>query len=252
MGHSFELDKFRVGGRVRVQVHCTCLLSNTIDLCLDHRCANTCGSRENALFQARSKRQLQAKLNLPRRAGTEDLAEVWREGETAWRVEVWCVDEKLERVAVKLFGAGFRGDADERRSLAAKLSRVSRLLNLELLNRIHRRIDDEIVEILVRDFHAVDEIDVVTAALTGHVHQIAGLLKCAAACPAWWFDDAFAEQRELNKLPAVERQFGDAPAFDDVADFARRRLQQLLAHRDGFGNVDISRFKFQIHVEKAS
>lgn len=50
---------------------------------------------------AKSERQFQAKLNLPRGAGAEDLAKVWREGEAVGYVEIWGVEE-IENLRAKL------------------------------------------------------------------------------------------------------------------------------------------------------
>ena len=39
-------------------------------------------------------------------------------------------------------------------------------LNLELLNRVYRRIDNQIVEVLVRHLYAVEQVNIMSAALT--------------------------------------------------------------------------------------
>lgn len=59
---------------------------------------------------------------------------------------------------MKFFGAGFGGDVDQRGRFAAELGSVTRFLNLELLNGVDRRVDDQIVEILVGDFYTIDEV----------------------------------------------------------------------------------------------
>ena len=107
----------------------------------------------------------------------------------------------MEAVAARL-----RDDVDERGGLAAELRRIHRLLNLELLNRVDRRADDEVVEVLVGDLHAVDQVDVVAAALAVDVRQRAGLAERRTARAAGRNRDAVGQLRQLDELPAVERQ----------------------------------------------
>src|SRR6476620_2246273 len=77
-----------------------------------------------------------------------------RRNRLAWIVEkvssVKCiVAHELQRAAVKLIAARLGHDVDEGRCLAAKLRGVHRFLNLELLNRIDRRAEHEVIEELV-------------------------------------------------------------------------------------------------------
>src|SRR6185295_10734295 len=95
--------------------------------------------------------------------------------EVVVRVEP-VVAQKLERASVKGVRSGAGGDIDQRRGLAAELRRVLRLLDLEFLDRIHRRVDDEVVEELVGDRNAVEKVDVVTRALAANVGKRSGLL----------------------------------------------------------------------------
>ena len=76
---------------------------------------------------------------------------------------------------------GLRGDVDESRCLTTELRRILRFLDLEFLYRIDRWTDVQIVEVFVGDFDAIEKIDVVTAALSGDVDDIAGLLQCRSA-----------------------------------------------------------------------
>ena len=78
----------------------------------------------------------------------------------------------------------------KRRCLAAELGRVLGLLDLELLDRLDRRIDDEIVEQLVGHLDAVEQVDVVTGTLPAHVGQWSGLLQRVSARAAGRKNDA--------------------------------------------------------------
>ena len=122
--------------------------------------------------------------------------------------------------------AGLRGDVDQRRRLAAELRRIHRLLDLELLDRIDRRVDDEIVEQLVGHLGAVEQIDVVPGSLAADVRQRARLLQRLAARSARRHDHRIAQLRESQKVSAVERKLNDLAVLDDVADFGVRRLEE--------------------------
>ena len=76
---------------------------------------------------------------------------------------------KFEQAAVHDVAAGLCGDIDKRRRFAAEFRRIHRFLDLELLDRIDGRIDDQVVEELVGDFGAVQQIDVVAGALSADV-----------------------------------------------------------------------------------
>ena len=75
----------------------------------------------------------------------------------------------------------FVTDVDEGRRLAAELRRIHRLLDLELLDRIDRRVEHEVVEQLVGHLRAVHQVDVVARALAADVRELAGLAERAAA-----------------------------------------------------------------------
>ena len=127
--------------------------------------------------------------------------------------------------------AGARRDVDQRRRLAAELRRVLRLLDLEFLDRVDRRIDDEVVEQLVGHLDAVEQVDVVTRALAADVGQRPGLLQRVAARAAGRNDDGVAQLREREEVAAVQRELHDLAVLDDVADLGVRRLQQRRRRR---------------------
>ena len=104
-----------------------------------------------------------AELVLPERR--QRLA---RRLEVVRRVE-GVVAVELEQAAAEQVGAGLGRDVDQRRRLAAELRRIHRLLDLELLDRIDRRIDHQVVEELVGDLGAVEQIDVVPGSLAADV-----------------------------------------------------------------------------------
>ncbi len=131
------------------------------------------------------------------------------------------IPEKFKEAPVIVIGAGSGGDVDQRRSLAAEFGGVHGFLNFEFLNGIHRRADDQIVEVFVRHLDSIEQVDVMTAPLAAHVHQISSLLQGCAARPPWRFDDAFAEQGQLQKLPTIQGQTDNALMLDDLAHFGR-------------------------------
>ena len=139
------------------------------------------------------------------------------------------VPEELEQRAAQRIRAGARGDVDQRRRLAAELRRILRLLDLEFLNRVDRRIDDEVVEQLVGHLHAVEHVDVVTGALPADVRQRTRLLQCVTARAARRDDDRVAQLREREEVAAIEWKLHDLLVLDDVADLRVGRLQQRVS-----------------------
>ena len=83
-----------------------------------------------------------------------------------------------------------------------------------------------LLKILVGHLHAVDQVDVVAAALAVDVGQRPGLPERGAARAAGRNRHAVGQLRQLDELPAVERQLLDLAVVDDVADFGVGRLQQ--------------------------
>jgi hypothetical protein len=75
--------------------------------------------------------------------------------EEVMRVEL-VVPEELEHAPAHAIRAGTRRNVDERRGLASELCRILRLLDLEFLDRIDRRVDHEVVEQFVGDLCAVE------------------------------------------------------------------------------------------------
>ena len=114
-----------------------------------------------------------------------------------------AVPDELQRTAAEPIGARLRDDVDQRGRLAAKLGGIHRLLNLEFLNRVDRRADDEIVEVLVGDFHPVDEVDVVAA--SGRTRwATARLSERGAARSAWRNRDTVGELGQVDELASVD------------------------------------------------
>ena len=85
-------------------------------------------------------------------------------------------DGTRSRLPWNALRAGLGRDVDQRRRLAAELRRVHRLLDLELLDRVDRRVDHQVVEQLVGDLGAVEQVDVVA--------RSAGRRRWAAGRPA--------------------------------------------------------------------
>ena len=121
-------------------------------------------------------------------------------------------------------GTGPGRDVNERRCLPAEFRRVHRLLNFEFLDGVYRRIDHQIVEQLVGDFDAIEQVYVVTRSLPSHVGHRAGLLKRVSTCAARRQNDAVAQLRKREEVSLVQRNLHDLAILDNVADFRRRRL----------------------------
>ena len=163
--------------------------------------------------------------------------------EVVGRVER-VVAVELEEAAADGVRAGARHHVDQRRRLAAELRRVHRLLNLELFDRVDRRIDHQVVEQFVRDLGAVEQVDVVARALAADVGQRARLLQRFASCAARRDDDGVAQLRQRQQVAAVDRQLDDLAVLDDVADLGGRRLQE------GRVGLDLHRFRDPEHPER--
>jgi hypothetical protein len=133
---------------------------------------------------------------------------------------------ELEQAASKRVGARPGRDVDQRRRLAAEFRGIHRLLDLELLDRVDRGIDHQVVEQLVGDLSAVQQIDVVTRSLPTDVGQRARLLQGFPTRPARRNDHGIAQLGEAEKIAAVERELHDFAVLDDVADLRSRHLQQ--------------------------
>lgn len=140
---------------------------------------------------------------------------------------------ELEQTAVHDVAAGLGGHIDQGRRLSAELRRVHRFLDFELLNRIDGRIDHQVIEKLVPNLGAVEQIDVVARSLPANIGQGTRLLQRVAARAARRKDDRIAE-RQGKKVPSVQRKLHDLAVLNDVAEFRGRRLQQRRS--DGHGH----------------
>ena len=145
--------------------------------------------------------------------------------EVVVRVEP-LVAHELEQAPVERVCAGPGRHVDQGRRLPAELGRVHRLLDLELLNGVDRRVDDEVVEELVGDLEPVQHVDVVPGALSPDVGQRTGLLEGAAPGAAGGNHHRVAQLGELQELPSVQGDLLDLPGLDDVADLGRGGLEQ--------------------------
>ena len=77
------------------------------------------------------------------------------------RVEL-VVSKNSNRLPRTLFAPARVATLISADALPPNSAAILRLLNLEFLDRIDRRVDDEIVEQLVGHLHAVEQVDVVT------------------------------------------------------------------------------------------
>jgi hypothetical protein len=147
-----------------------------------------------------------------------------------------AVAHELDRRPVKDIGARLRRDVDQRRRLPTEFGWILRFLNLELLNRVRRQADHHVIEVLVGDLHPIKEVDVVATSLAGDVEERARLLQCGAACAAGRHHNVVGELRELEELPAVQRQPRNPGIGDDVGNLGVCRLKRrnFCHYRHGF------------------
>ena len=148
---------------------------------LDHRSAQA--SAELVLAERRDRRRLRIEKIL--------------------RVEN-IVAHELEQAAVELIRSGLGDDIDHRAGLASELGSIGRLLNVEFADGFDGGSDHHVVEMLVGHGRAIDQIQVVSAALPQDVDQRSGLLHGVAASPAGGPHHAFAQHRQVQKLPALQ------------------------------------------------
>ena len=136
---------------------------------------------------------------------------------------------EFEAGAVEAVGARFRDHVHLAR-LAAEFRGVDAGLDLELLERVDRGEKDVGVEVDVGVVDAVERVEVELAALARNRQLLGG---ARAALPGARLPgagelgaDVRAERDELEIVPAVQRQFDDAPVLDHRADGGIRRLDQ--------------------------
>jgi hypothetical protein len=123
-----------------------------------------------------------------------------------------------------------------------------RLLNLELLDRVDRRVDHEVVEQFVGDLEAIEQVDVVARSLAADVWQWARLLQRVAARAARRQYDAIAELCKGQKVPAVQWNLNDLAILDDVADLRIRAEQRRIAG-DNHILADTARLELEVDGE---
>ena len=66
---------------------------------------------------------------------------------------------------METIAAGFGDDVDDAARFSAKFRVVGGLIDVHFLDVVHRRAQNQVVESLVRDGHAIDEVQVMPAAL---------------------------------------------------------------------------------------
>src|SRR5262249_42176021 len=94
------------------------------------------------------------------------------------RIEI-IIAHKLEGLAVKLIAAGARGDVDDGPGVAPVFGAVSRIVDLELLHSVDRRLERDLVLNHVVEVDAVDhEVD--------RVFTISRRVEGERALPAQW------------------------------------------------------------------
>ncbi len=133
---------------------------------------------------------------------------------------------ELEHAPPEHIRAGARGHIDESRRLPAEFSRVHRFLNAELLNRVDRRIDHEIIEELIRDLRAVQKVNVVTRSLPTDVRQRPGLLQRFASRASRRNHHRIAQLGQGKEAPSIQRDLHYFAILDNIAYLGGRRLEQ--------------------------
>ena len=97
-------------------------------------------------------------------------------------------------------------------------------MDLEFLNGIDRRVDDQVVKQLVGHLEPIEHIDVVTSALAADVGQWARLLQCATPGPVRRNHHRIAQLSKSQKLSPVERDLLDLAGLNDVTNLGRGHL----------------------------
>ena len=168
--------------------------------------------------------------------------------EVAARVEL-LVPQEFEGTAAQRVRPRPGGHVDQRRGLAAELRGVLRLLDLELLHRLRRRVDHQVVEQLVGHLDAVQQVDVVARALAADVGQGTGLLQGFAAGPARRQDHGVAQQGQPDDVAGIQRHPQDLLVRHDVADLGARHLKQLGVARNRHRLVESSELEHEIQLQ---
>ncbi len=146
------------------------------------------------------------------------------------------IPEKFEDAAVHLVGTRLDGRVHDRARTAAVLRRVRVGLDLELLQRFDRRLDELNVftaeGIRIRDVvDPIEQKDVVERAVAVDVQHAFEIHARQPRC-AW--KDARGEQRELVVVATVQRQIENLSFVDHQASRRCLRFQ----HRCGAGHLD--------------
>ena len=145
------------------------------------------------------------------------------------------VSQKFIGAPVITVRSRFRYHVDYRAGFSAKFRFVVCLVDNEFLGGVRRRIEDDVVVILVGDIGPIHEKEIVASPLPQHVDQRPGLLQGIPARAARRIDDAFAQQCQLQKLPVLQRQIHDFVVLDHVLNGNRLSLQLFRTGFDGNG-----------------
>src|SRR5262245_28489372 len=99
------------------------------------------------------------------------------------------VPQKFKERPVNLICSRFGRHVHKSGCLAAEFCRVLGFLDLEFFYGVDGRTYNQVVEILVRYLNAVEQINIVTAALTCNVNDVSGLLHGRTASARRRFDN---------------------------------------------------------------
>ena len=142
---------------------------------------------------------------------------------------------------MEIVGAAFRGHLDDTAAGPSELGGVVADGHVELLHRLHRRVEDERghteVEVLRRA--ATDQVIGIIPAPTGDREGGAG-------SRAGRHHEA-VEPRELGGAAIEQGHSGDGLVLDHASDRGRTGIEQRRRFGDGYGFVDLADLKLQVH-----
>jgi len=149
---------------------------------------------------------------------------------------------------MEVVGAAARDHVDLRAAGAAELRAVAVAVNLELLDRVHRRVDE--------DRTVAADVVVVGAVDRPHVRRdrAAADGQVGAAEQPLVLDvqevrraDAGHQERELQEVAAVERKIADLLTRDETGDVATDRLHLVRVGFDGDLLFDLTGRELDVH-----
>ena len=115
------------------------------------------------------------------------------------------VPHELKQAAVKRVISRLRDDVDHAARFSAEFGVVGGLIDIHFLDVVHGRAQNQIIECLVGDGHAVDQVEIVPAALSQNSVTRSGLLQGRPTCAGRRDRHARGQTDEIDEIAALER-----------------------------------------------